>query len=250
MRGAVGFADALVAMPLLLLIVAPDVAAPQMAMISLLIALLILRDGWKEVEWKVAVALIVPSLPCVPIGIFLTQYADPRVGRILLGVVLISFATWSLLKPGLLQLKSDMLAPVFGVTAGILGGAYNTGGPPLVFYSALRRWSPDRFRATMQVYAFSGSSWIILMHARVGHVNRQMIWTLLLATPCIIAAVALGKKLTAGLPATRFVKATHWLLIVLGLLLIVAAGGELLNSDPAPLPPAPQTLPLNSAEFG
>lgn len=248
-RGAVGFADALVAMPLLLLIVPADTAAPQMAMISLLIALLILRDGWKEVEWKVALALIIPGLPCVPIGIFLTQYADPAIGRMLLGFVLILFAVWSLLKPDLLQLKTDVFAPAFGITAGLLGGAYNTGGPPLVFYSALRRWNPDRFRATMQVYAFSGSSWIILMHARVGHLTKPMLWTLLLAAPCIVIAVALGKKLTAGLPPSRFIKATHGLLIVLGLLLIMTAANEWLNSDPAPPPLEHQIPRSNSIEL-
>jgi hypothetical protein len=47
-------------------------------------------------------------------------------------------------------LEDDRLAWLFRFEAGVLGGAYGMNGPPAVDYRALRRCSPQRFRATLQ----------------------------------------------------------------------------------------------------
>ena len=49
---------------------------------------------------------------------------------------------------------ATLLRSTFGFFAGILGGAYNTNGPPVVIYGSLRKWSPATFRATLQGYFF------------------------------------------------------------------------------------------------
>src|SRR5262249_725178 len=54
-------------------------------------------------------------------------------------------------------LADDRLAWLFGLGAGVLGGAYGMNGPPLVVYGTLRRWSPGRFRATLQGYFLPAS---------------------------------------------------------------------------------------------
>ena len=44
-----------------------------------------------------------------------------------------------------------------GFCAGVLGGAYGMNGPPLVIYGAMRRWSAQHFRATLQGYFLPAS---------------------------------------------------------------------------------------------
>ena len=45
-----------------------------------------------------------------------------------------------------------------GFIAGVTGGAYGMNGPPLVIYGAMRRWSAQHFRATLQAYFLPASA--------------------------------------------------------------------------------------------
>ena len=68
--------------------------------------------------------------------------------KVVLGTVIIAFAMYRMRGRDGVELKDDRLAWMFGFGAGVLGGAYGMNGPPLVAYGALRRWSPEQFRAT------------------------------------------------------------------------------------------------------
>ena len=122
-RGAFGFADALLAMPLLVLLMPVSAAAPLMAMIALLIAIVILLREWSALEVRSAALLIVFGMMGVPLGVQALDLVEAAIVKSVLGVVVISFSTWSLCKPEGFQLGSNRLAPIFGLLAGILGGA-------------------------------------------------------------------------------------------------------------------------------
>ena len=215
-RGAFGFADALVAMPLLLFLIPTSAAAPLMALVACLIAVVILIRERQAVEFRPAAMLIVSGILGVPVGIYSTRFVDEHIARMLLGTVVVSFAAWSLWKPKQLHLQTNRTAPTFGFVAGVLGGAYNTAGPPLVFFAALRGWSPQKFRATMQAYTLFGSSWVIVMHAWAGNVTSQTWTRILTAAPFIIVATLIGQRFTAKLATEQFIRWIYGLLIVLG----------------------------------
>lgn len=222
-RGAVGFADALLAMPLMLMMLPTSVAAPLMATASILIALIMLGKEWRVVDWSVSLRLIIPSLLVIRVGIWIGGTASIPIARATLGVLLVSFSAWSLSRAALPKFETDRHAPWFGVAAGILGGAFNTGGPPLVIYSALRRWSPQEFRATMQAYAVSGSISILSMHAWVGNVTSDTVRWFLLAAPCVVIATLIGQRLNLKMSTDRFARLTHVLLVGLGGLLLLTS---------------------------
>lgn len=222
-RGAFGFGDALVAMPLLAFFLPLQSATPLMAIAALLIAIVILATEWQEVEFRAASILIIAGMIGVPIGIWLIGTVDPRVVKSCLGCLLVGFSTWSLWKPRLLTLDNDRWAPAFGVVAGVLGGAYNTAGPPLVIYAALRRWPPQKFRAMMQAYCIVGSIWIITMHTGYGNVTRQTLFLSAVAAPFIVVSTVVGQRLTAKLATQRFVKMVFIVLLILGATLILSS---------------------------
>src|SRR6266481_2734540 len=82
------------------------------------------------------------------------HYAPESLVKSVLGLVLVGYGVYNLLTPRAPYLQHEKYAFPFGFIAGILGGAYNTSGPPVVIYGTLRRWSPEYFRATMQCYFF------------------------------------------------------------------------------------------------
>jgi uncharacterized membrane protein YfcA len=219
-RSTLGFGDALVAMPLLALTVGMQPATPLVALFSTTIALIIAGANWHKVDLRVAWRLIVASLLGIPIGLLLLTHAPEAVVKGLLGLVLILFGLYNLTRPALPALHQPGWAYGFGFIAGILGGAYNTNGPPIVMYGALRRWPPERFRATLQGYFVPTGGFIALSHGLAGLWTGEVFQFYLLAFPFVLAAIFLGGKLNGYIPAQRFERLLYLALIVLGVVLI------------------------------
>lgn len=151
-RSAFGFGDALIAMPLLSIFIPIEIATPLMGLAGLVITISILIKEWRNVQIKSVLTLIISSLIGISIGIFFIKGNYNELLKIILGSIIVLFSLFNLTKPDLLVLKNEKLAPIFGFIAGILGGAFNTSGPPIVIYSVLRRWKPEYIRATLQGY--------------------------------------------------------------------------------------------------
>ena len=60
----------------------------------------------------------------------------------MLGCVLIAYGMWGLVRPTLPRLNWTPAGYLFGVCAGVLGGACNINGPPVVLYGARSGWEP------------------------------------------------------------------------------------------------------------
>ncbi|MFP4369520.1 MAG: sulfite exporter TauE/SafE family protein [Candidatus Kapaibacterium sp.] len=220
-RSAFGFGDALLAMPLLALLMPVKTAAPVVAMISITVAVYILIGNFRKVEFKSLWVLIVSSILGIPAGlIYLKDTADELV-KIVLGVMLMLFALFKLLKPGLIELKSAKSAPVFGFVSGILGGAYNTNGPPVIIYGTLRAWPPDKFRAILQGFFLPVNIFIIIGHYAAGLWTEKAVYLFLWSFPVMAAAILLGSYINKKIPSEKFTKYIYILLFFIGLYLCV-----------------------------
>jgi uncharacterized membrane protein YfcA len=219
-RSAFGFGEALVAVPLLALLLPVEVAAPLTALVSITVAGVILLQDWQQVQARSAGRLVLATLCGIPLGLgLLTAVAEPIV-KALLAVVILAFSTYCLLGRRRFELPDDRLAWLFGFGAGVLGGAYGMNGPPLVIYGTLRRWSPERFRATLQGYflpasvlGFCGYWWAGLW---VPAVTRYY----LLSLPVVAGAIVLGRAANRRLQGRQFHLYVHSGLLVVGLVLL------------------------------
>ncbi|MCK4801033.1 MAG: sulfite exporter TauE/SafE family protein, partial [Anaerolineales bacterium] len=91
-RSAFGFGNALIAMPLLVLILGIKTATPLVAMIGIVIALVMLLREWRELDFKDAIYLILSTLAGIPLGLFFLSSAPEQIVRIILGLILIGFS--------------------------------------------------------------------------------------------------------------------------------------------------------------
>jgi uncharacterized membrane protein YfcA len=221
LRSAVGFGDALVAMPLLAVLIGVHTAAPLVALVAATLALCMLAAGWRSVRLAAAWQLIVGALAGIPLGLWLLQGAHDRILKGVLALVLVLYSGWALLRPRLPVLRSEAGAFWFGMAGGILGGAYNTNGPAVVIYSALRRWPPEVFRATLQSYFFPTGLLILAGHGVTGLWTTRVLSSYLLALPIVLAAVWLGHVAHRRIPAGRFDRAVYALLLLLGGMLLI-----------------------------
>ncbi|QEH33967.1 Sulfite exporter TauE/SafE [Aquisphaera giovannonii] len=222
-RSAFGFGEALVAVPLLALFIPVGVAAPLAVLVSVTVAGLILLRDWREVHAGGAGRLVLSTLPGIPIGlIVLTTVAEPVV-KAILSVVIIGFAASRLVGRGRLVLEDDRLAWLFGFGAGVLGGAYGMNGPPLVAYGALRRWSPQQFRATLQGYFLPASLLGMVGYWAIGLWVPAVTVYYLTSLPAVLAATFLGRVLNRRMDADRFVFWVHIGLLAIGAVLLIQA---------------------------
>lgn len=222
-RSALGFGDALIAMPLLAMLVSMEVATPLVALGATTIAIAILVGAWKQVDIRATWRLVVSTLVGVPLGLLFLKAAPEAIVEGLLGLVLIGFGLYSLATPRLPALRSENLSYVFGLMAGILGGAYNTNGPPVVVYGALRRWSAERFRATMQGYFLPTGLTILISHGLAGLWTPTVLRLYGYALPVIVAAVIVGGWVNKKIAAGRFHQVVYGFLVLIGVILIVRA---------------------------
>jgi uncharacterized membrane protein YfcA len=222
-RSTFGFGEALIAVPLLALFLPVSVAAPLAVLLSTVIAALVILQDWHKIHLRSAAWLLAPTFAGIPLGIALLASTHQRFVKAALAVVLIIFSGYSLVgrKPPQLHRDSKPWLLSCGFVAGILGGAYGMNGPPLVIYGAIRRWSPQHFRATLQAY-FLPASLLTL----TGYWNRGL-WTptvthaSLVSVPVLVPAMLLGRWLNHRLHGDAFLQYVHAGLVCTGVALLV-----------------------------
>jgi uncharacterized protein len=222
-RSAFGFGEALIAVPLLALLIPVEVAAPLAVLVSITVAAVIVAQDWHKIHFGSAGWLVLSTLFGIPLGLWLLTAAPETIVKAVLAVVIIGFSAYCLASRELLELKDDRLAWGFGFVAGILGGAYGINGPPLVIYGTLRRWSAEHFRATLQGYflpaSLVGMAGYWLAGLWVPTVTRYY----LLSLPLVMAAIFLGRAINQRLKGEQFILYVHVGLVMVGATLLIQA---------------------------
>jgi uncharacterized membrane protein YfcA len=222
-RSAFGFGEALVAVPLLALLMPVEVAVPLAVLVSITVAGIVVAQDWRHVQLRSAAWLILSTLFGIPLGLLLLTAVADFIVKAILAVIILGFSTYCLLSRELVQLRDDRLAWVFGLAAGALGGAYGMNGPPLVIYGALRRWPPEHFRATLQGYflpaSLVGMAGYWLAGLWVADVTRYY----LLSLPVALAAILLGRLANRRMNHRSFLVYIHCGLVVVGVALFLQA---------------------------
>jgi uncharacterized membrane protein YfcA len=219
-RSTFGFGEALVSVPLLALLIPVRVAVPLATLLSVTVAGLILAQDWRHVHARSAWWLVLPTLPGIPVGLFVLTEVYPPAVKAAMAVVIIAFSSYCLFGRRKPRLADDRFAWAFGLGAGVLGGAYGMNGPPLVVYAALRGWTPEQFRATLQGYFLPASAAGLCGFWAAGlwvpELTRYYLWSL---APAVLA-VALGRAASRRMRPGAFARCVHLGLIGIGVLLL------------------------------
>jgi uncharacterized protein len=226
-RSAFGFGEALVAVPLLCLVMPVEVAAPVAVLVSVTVAAVVVAQDWRHVHLRSAGWLILSTAVGAPLGLLLLVMAPENLVKGLLAVVIVAFSVYSLIGRKPAALTNDRLAWAFGFGAGVLGGAYGMNGPPLVVYGTLRGWSPQHFRATLQGYFLPASLMGLLGYWLAGLWTSAVIRYYLLSLPAVGIAVLLGRAANRRMSGPAFLRTVHVGLIVVGLVLLVQSAAAL-----------------------
>jgi uncharacterized protein len=224
-RSTIGFGEALVAVPLLATRLPLTVAAPLAVLVSIFMASMIVIQDWRHVKLRSATGLLLASLPGIPLGVLLLARGNEHLVKFILGFIIVAFSIYSLTATKPLRLHKDHWGWLLscGFLAGVLGGAYGMNGPPLAIYGAMRRWSPQHFRATLQGYFLPASLAGLLSYLTMGIWSAAIARYFLLSLPAIGVAVLAGRSINQHMKDHGFFRFVYVGLIAVGSILIVQA---------------------------
>ncbi len=220
LQGGVGFGFALVAMPALALVMDAPSAAALVALSGISLSAVMIVQNRKGLHLGEAAGLIAAAAAGVPIGVFLLAHAPRAPLLVALGLIIIAFSLYSLFRPASVEIKDRRWRFAAGFAGGILGGAYNIPGPPIIFYGAMRRWPPERFLAVTQAFFLPVTVMIAAGHAVAGFWSREVLTYAAASIPAVIVASFIGKRITAGISPDRMGKAVYGLCLVLGAVIV------------------------------
>lgn len=224
-RSALGFGEALVAVPLLAFLIPLRVAAPLAVLVSITIAAIVVVQDWNKIHLRSTFWLLLPTLAGIPLGIMVLRSSHQEGAKETLAAIILAYATYSLLgkRPPELERDSRGWLLACGFLAGVLGGAYGMNGPPLAIYGSMRRWTAQHFRATLQAYFLPASVVGMAGYGLSGLWVPAVTHYYLLALPVVFPAIYLGRLINHRLHGEVFRKYVYAGLVGVGALLLYQA---------------------------
>lgn len=227
-RSAFGFGESLIAVPLLALSIPIAVAVPLSVLVSITVAGVVVAQDWKKIHVASAGWLIAATLLGIPLGLMILTHASEQAVKLGLAIIIIAFSLHSLIGKNAITLKTEKLGWLLGCgfIAGILGGAYGLNGPPLVIYGAMRRWTAQHFRATLQGYFLPASIVGMVGFWLAGLWVPRVTHYYLVCLPFVLAAVFLGRIWNRRLHGESFFRYVYIGLLAIGILFLIQSVGK------------------------
>lgn len=223
-KGAMGFGDSLIVVPLFLLLADIKFVLPVVLLTTMCADVYLLAYHRKEVHWRGIWVLIATAVVGAVGGTLVLQRAQSGVLKTAFAVFVLLFALRMLFKrhkPVEPREPNAALGAVAGSTAGFIDAVLGTGGPPLIIYYDWLGLAKTAFRATFIMLAFSLHSARVVSYAVAGLINRQMLLTAACLVPPMVVGALVGRKLHNRLNEVLFSRIAAGVLLVIGIRLLV-----------------------------
>ncbi|PDT39719.1 MULTISPECIES: sulfite exporter TauE/SafE family protein [Sinorhizobium] len=204
----------------------PD-AAVLVSCLTFINAAQVLLKGWRDIAVREFVPVLISSMIALFAGYWLLgvlAVASINWLKLVLGVVIIASSIQLALKPAPLAKPSSTPSFIFfGAIAGLMGGLFSTGGPPLVYHLYRQPLPPVAIRETL-VAVFAVNAVIRLgVVASAGHMPAAGFWWGLLAIPVVMALTLAAKRWPPPISNLAMRRVAFVLLLLSGLSLAVPA---------------------------
>jgi uncharacterized membrane protein YfcA len=220
--GLAGFAFGLVAAALWLHVLTP------LQTTALIVAFGLLVQGfsvWKlrhALDFRRLLPFVVGGALGVPIGAVLLRWTSPPLIRAAVGVVLIAFSLYSLIRPKLRAVGGGAAADGgVGILSGVLGSMTGLAGILPTIWCGLRGWPKDEQRAVFQPVGVAIFAMTALWFGGTGLLTVETVWLFAIGLPAVLAGLWLGLGLYGKLDEAGFRKVVLALLLVSGVALVI-----------------------------
>ena len=217
-QGSTGFGYALVSLGLLGLFLDISTASVIINLSGILLTIGLFYKLRSHFTWK----RIIPCMVCIaigtPIGVYLLVNADKNVLRIILGIFMICAGIYSFIPDlGVKRWHPVYLGIPCGLASGILGGALNAGGPPLVAYVASQNYTRFMYAAVLQACFLVYGIIRIPFLCKSGMITHRILILGLLGTGVTLIGGFIGLYILSKMPDKIFKKVIMGFIILLGI---------------------------------
>jgi uncharacterized protein len=182
-----------------------------------------LRHEW---SWQSIWPLIAGTAIGIPIGVMLLTQINPTWVRFGVGMLLVLYAAYGLVRPPLGPFKISAPADVaIGIANGLVGGLTGLGGIVSTISCQLRGWSKDKQRAVFQPVLFAAFVIISISQLVAGSYTAETVKLYAIGLPFMVAGIWIGFKLYGSINDETFRKTVLVLVLVAGESLVVSASG-------------------------
>ncbi|HVA50378.1 MAG TPA: sulfite exporter TauE/SafE family protein [Pirellulales bacterium] len=216
-QGLTGFGFGITAMSLLPWVLGLDEAHAVVTLTSTAACLLMAAVTLRDVPWRSLWLLALGTTAGVPLGFWLFESLPRLLVTRVLGLTLCSMVLFEMLVVWHTEWRwPRWLEPFVGLGSGILTGAFNVGGPPLVAYIYSQPWSKQRHVAGLTAVFMSGGLMrvaLLVSHREVPpDVWKATGWSLV----PMLAAIVFGNRLLGLIPQQRLRTGVFAVLLFLG----------------------------------
>ena len=219
-QGLVGFGFGLVSVPILIIFLSPKIVVPIILLHGMLMELIILYEAWKWVEIRRILPLIVAGIIGMPFGTYLLKVLDVQTLNIIIGSVIVIFAT-ALLAGLRVKIRSEKgtLIPV-GLISGLLNGSTSLAGPPVILFFTNQGVKKEVFRANIIAYFVVLNIFTIPVYIYKDLITTEVIRYALFFLPALILGTFTGIRLTKKINERVFRNIALTVVILAGLVLL------------------------------
>ena len=213
-----GFGFALVAVAALPAMIDLREAVALIALFNLFVSSVTLLMHRQGLQWKRALPIVIGAGVTLPIGYYFLQEAPKDTILKVLGAVLVvlGIAEFVMARRGYLALPKWAVWPL-GLFGGVLGGAFNTAGPPIVAYVYGQPWRKTEMVATLQaVFLALGLTRNALMGA-AGEYTRSLFEMAAWSFVPAFFAIWLGRVVLEKIPREKLRLCVFVFLVAMGI---------------------------------
>jgi uncharacterized protein len=219
--GITGFGSALVTIPLASHFVPLKFALALFALVDLACALSVGLENPRNAVASEFKRLVPMILAGTVLGATLLVNLPRQTGMLLLGLFVLCYSFYSLIRRQSQKTISRGWAWLAGLAGGVSSTVFGAGGPPYVIYLSQRGLSKEQFRATLGLTIISSISLRIVAFFLTGLLLDAHVWmSALAAVPAALLAIYLSKKM--------YLKISHEILMHAVALLLLASGSSLI----------------------
>jgi uncharacterized membrane protein YfcA len=221
--GVAGFAFGLIASGLWLHVLTPAQVVPLIAASGLAIHIFSLWRFRTAIRWATLWPFLLGGVLGIPVGAVLLRLADPVLFRMGVGLFLIVYSAFMLLRPPVAPIAAGgrLADGCVGAAGGVLAGLAGLTGVLPTIWCDLRGWPKDVQRGIYQSFILVIQSLVVVAMALSGGIGRSEIKLFLISLPILALGAGLGFSLYDRVDALQFRRILLLLLLVSGAALLV-----------------------------
>jgi uncharacterized membrane protein YfcA len=200
-----GLGFALMASPLLVLMVGPFEGVLLANMLALPVSATVLATSWRDVDARRALLLVPAGLVGVWPGVYTACNLPAGPLQVIIGLLILVGLASALVGPRLRFTATSGNTLGAGMVSGFMTATAAVGGPALTFYAITTEWEHRRFAATAQI-SFAIQAVLALLLKGFAHIPGVVPTIFLLIA--IAAGLWFGQLATGHIPPERARKLT------------------------------------------